>query len=58
MQAFLASTDSAMNDEAKTIPQASNVSFSTDLSIVFDVLTARALSAVVRETEKWRLFQA
>ncbi|KAL2168374.1 hypothetical protein VTG60DRAFT_7353 [Thermothelomyces hinnuleus] len=38
-------TESAMNGEAKTIAEASNVFFSMDLSNVFDVPTVRALSA-------------
>ncbi|KAK4119895.1 hypothetical protein N657DRAFT_243632 [Parathielavia appendiculata] len=51
-------TESAINDEVKTIAEASNVFFSTDLSIVFDVLTVRALSAGTRLAESWRLLRA
>jgi hypothetical protein len=46
-----------MDDDAKTIAEASNVFFSMDLSTVFDVPTVRALSAGMRAAESWRIFR-
>jgi hypothetical protein len=47
-----------MNDDAKTIAEASNVFFSIDLSTIFGILTVRAFSAGMRVAERRRLLRA
>jgi hypothetical protein len=49
-------TELAMNGEAKTIAEASNVFSSMGLSTVFDVPIVRALSVGMKVAKKWRFF--